>query len=148
MEVAGLVLAVVPLVSAAAKHWENVYRAGRTVMSQRTRDDLAVDDYRLIHWELVLLDTRLRDFVAMLPNLSVHEKSRLLEAELQLQTSAWTDPRVESALDRQLGTVDRRKAVVNCLKAICEVLEDIVSEKTFSLMKSDLVVSVVGRSRE
>lgn len=143
MEVVGLVLAVVPMVSAAAQHWTVVYRVGKTVVSQKTKDEAAVEDYRRIFWNLVLLDVHLRDLVAALPDLTDDEKAKLLEAELQVQTPVWTNPRVESALNRHLGTVDRREAIMNCLQTICMVLEVIVSDRTLGLQRADLVVSII-----
>lgn len=144
MEVVGLVLAVVPIVSAAAKHWDHVYRTGRTVLSRRHYDAAATDDYFGIHCDLALLDVNLRSLVARLPDLSDDEKTKLLETDLQLQTSIWTSPHVESALNKHLGTVDTRLAVTNCLRTICGILEEIVSDRTFGLRQPDLVVSVLS----
>lgn len=146
MEVAGLVLAVVPMVSSAAKRWSITYRTSKTVLSQKSKDAVAVDDYRQINWDLALLDLHLRNFVQALPTLSDDEKVTLLEGELDLRTSAWTTTRIEQALFARLGSVDRREAVVDCLRAICEVLEAMISDRTLGLIKSDLVVRIHGRT--
>lgn len=143
MEVVGLVLAIVPLVSSAASHWTTVYRGSKTLLHQKAKDDAVLADYRQIHWDLAILEIRLQAFVEILPDLSSDEKTTLLRPELDFRTSAWTSPRVAGALDKQLGTVDRREAVLDCLNTICAVLEDIISDRTLGLKKSDLVVSLL-----
>lgn len=143
MEVVGLVLAVVPMVSLAAEQWTKTYARGKIVLSQKTKDAAAVKDYRLIHWDLAILDVSLRQFVEALPTLADAEKTKLLATELELSASAWTTARIESALEKRLGSVNSREAFVDCLRAICEVLETMISDRTLGLVKSDLMVSFV-----
>lgn len=137
VEVAGLALAVLPIIMEAAE-----YRCGslKPALHQKTKDDKMADCYQEIHNELALLGACLRSLVKDLSTLPETQRESLL----QLQQQAWNDPAVSRALEQRLG--DSHQAFQHTLADILCRLDAIVSNQALKLDRKDLLVSGKMRS--
>lgn len=136
VEIAGLVLSVIPIVAAAAEHQRRVFGAATTIFSQRVRDERLASHYQHLHNEVALLNLTIRGLISDLPTLNADDKTKLLTLERPL----WEDDRVELALSQRLGTSN--VAFVDTVQEILTTLDGILSDRVLKLEKSDIAVGV------
>lgn len=132
VEIAGLVLSVIPIVAAAAEHQRRVFGAATTIFSQRVRDERLASHYQHLHNEVALLNLTIRGLISDLPSLNADDKTKLLTLERPL----WEDDRVELALSQRLGTSN--VAFVDTVQEILTTLDGILSDRVLKLEKSDI----------
>ncbi|OMP83095.1 hypothetical protein BK809_0004476 [Diplodia seriata] len=138
VEIAGLVLGIIPLVLAAADHQRKVYGAVTTTLRSRVKDEKLASQYQNLHNEVALLNLTIRDFIFDLPALSTGDKQDLLKLDEKL----WKDDRVELALSQKLGTSNT--AFVDTLKTVLQCLDDVLSDRVLKLEKADIVQAPRG----
>ena len=134
VEVAGLALAVLPILMTAAGY---PIDAPITVVSQRTKDRKLIELYMQLHDELTLLSATLRGLISSLSDLEDKQRKKLLE----LDNDVWNDALIGEALAERLGA--SQKAFVDNLDGILQVLEEIVSGQVMKVQRPDLEVSTV-----
>lgn len=136
LEIAGLVLAVVPIIVSAAKHHRRVYSAVNTVVRSRVKDERLAIQYQHLHNEVALLHLTIRDFVSDLSTLSASEKEQLLTLDRQLLN----DGRLALALSQRLGNAS--EAFSDTLNTVLECLDDVLSDRVLELDKDDVAVGI------
>ncbi|EKG17380.1 hypothetical protein MPH_05448 [Macrophomina phaseolina MS6] len=132
-EIAGLVLAVVPIVAAAAEHQRRVIDTANTALRPKVKDEKLASQYQHLHNEVSLLNLNIRDLISDLPSLTTDEKHKLLALEKPL----WEDERVSLALAQRLGS--SADAFVDTVQKILNTLDGILSDRVLKLAKSDIV---------
>ncbi|OJD30643.1 uncharacterized protein BKCO1_5800013 [Diplodia corticola] len=137
-EFAGLILAIVPIVIAAADHQRRVYGAFTTALRSRVKDEKLASQYQHLHNEVALLNLTIRDFIVDLPALSTSDKEQLLKLDQQL----WKEDRVKLALSQKLGNSDA--AFVDALKTVLKCLDDVLSDRVLKLQRADIVQAPRG----
>ncbi|KAL1638135.1 hypothetical protein SLS58_008972 [Diplodia intermedia] len=138
MEVAGLVLAVIPIVASAADYHRRVYGAATTALRTKVKDEKLASQYQHLHNEVALLNLTIRDIVSDLPTLSAGDKERLLNLDEQLLQ----DDRIELALSQRLG--NSSTAFRDALNTVLKCLDDILSDRVLKLERADIVQAPRG----
>ncbi|KAL1616795.1 hypothetical protein SLS54_008187 [Diplodia seriata] len=134
MEVAGLVLAVIPIFASATEHHRRVYGAATTALRSKVKDEKLASQYQHLHNEVALLNLTIRNIVSDLPTLSAADKERLLNLDEQLLQ----DDRIELALSQRLG--NSSTAFRDALNTVLKCLDDILSDRVLKLERADIVV--------
>jgi len=132
VEIAGLALAVVPIVTSVAE-----YRCGslRPALQQKAKDNKVAEYYQLLLNELAFLGVYLRRLIGDLPTLSEDQRTRLLN----LEDSLWKTEETANALKSRLG--DAYEAFLDHVKGILILLDNIISDQSLGLDRADLLVS-------
>lgn len=136
LEIAGLVLAVIPIVASAADHQRKVYGAVNTALRSRLKNERLANQYQHLHNEVALLHLTIRHVVSGLPTLSASDKEQLFQLNGQLLK----DGRLGLALSQTLG--DASEAFVDTLNSALKCLDDILSDRVLKLEKADVVVGI------
>ena len=136
MEAAGLVLAVLPLITSTTENLRRIRNTGKTIFKQKDKDEKLGEDLNQIHLQVGMLEIVLEHLIKDLPLLSAEKKRRLID----LDQDAWKDPDLDKALAQKLGQEARKDLFVDCMGSILRTLDSIISDKTLRLLKTDLVV--------
>lgn len=131
IEIAGLALAIVPLLdSAASVKCSSI----SPIFRQKAKDNKLADLYHRLHAQLSLLSVCLRNLIKHLPTLTEVQKARLL----QFENEPWKDEDVAKALQQKLG--DGHKDFLDNLDAILVALDSIISNSVLKLDRDDVLV--------
>jgi len=138
VECAGLILAVLPLVTEAAKVYsEGVEDILDVVRSSRSNEKLE-EFYENFFWEVSEFEYQIKQLIDALPKIPDERKSQLVAA---LHTTDWgPSSDIDHALHEYFTTkTDFMKfdlVMKKCVKLIGQLLED---EQAINIKKSDLV---------
>ncbi|KAF2455838.1 hypothetical protein BDY21DRAFT_61870 [Lineolata rhizophorae] len=116
LEVAGLVLAILPLVISAAQNYGTVCEPVAVVFDRKKRDEIVTEFLSDLQCEAVLLQYTLEKLIHSLPTMTEDQKRRLLEDDGEL----WNDSDVKESLICRLGSKKTANTLVDALKVISE----------------------------
>ncbi|KAF9629415.1 hypothetical protein BFW01_g10618 [Lasiodiplodia theobromae] len=142
LEIAGLALAVVPIVASAVDYQWGVYSAVDTDDRSKVKDEGLAIQYQHLHDEVAFLHLTIQDFVSDLPTLSANDKEALLALDKQLLN----DGRLDLALSQRLG--DAREAFFDTLNTALKCLDDLLSDRVLGLEKDGVVQASMGSCRK
>lgn len=135
VEVAGLALAVLPLVISAAEY--NILNKAHTLASKKARINQQLSFYHELYEELSLSTSNLNNLIHDVPSLRHHTEPMSIAAKWQLYASG----EIEDALKVVLGL--NYEPFSNILERLLKSVENIVSDKSLDLKEAD-AVSVPG----
>lgn len=135
MEVAGLALAVLPIVMAATEY---PFGSLNSALRQKVKDKKLAGCYHRLHDELTLLTVCLRGLMRDLSTLPEEQRESLLQLGSEAAAEAWKDEAVTQALEQRLG--DSNEAFRDNLDQVLAALEEIISNQSMKLDPRDLLV--------
>ena len=139
IECTGIVLGVAPLVIEAGKAYAEGVDALADVALQSRHDKKLQSFYEHFWWEMVELNTRVRDMIDSLPRLSSQRKIELASAS---SLENWTNNAdVDEALKVYLITVDNYKSFMVVMTRLVSMLSQLVKDSTLHINMSDTVSS-------
>ncbi|KAF2182860.1 hypothetical protein K469DRAFT_585514 [Zopfia rhizophila CBS 207.26] len=136
IEVAGIVLAALPLFVEAAKGYSQGADSIRKVASRRERDQKLADFYSEFYWELFQLDRQLQAVVDNLPTLSDARKAELF---VQVRQDDWKPGAdVSQALFDFFGAKEDFDAFLVVMSRVAQLLCQIVKDPSIHISSGDL----------
>ena len=131
VEIAGLLLAVLPLFIAAAKPYRDGLETMSTALSSKAMDEKLEDFYKDLNYEVTLLRFTLESLVQSLPVITKEEKDRLINRfDVRLLDEEVLTRAFNERLGRAYDTFE------SYLKQILLLLEKAVDDETLQ-RKSD-----------
>ena len=131
VEIAGLLLAVLPLFIAAAKPYRDGLETMSTALSSKAMDEELEDFYKDLNYEVTLLRFTLESLVQSLPVITKEEKDRLINRfDVRLLDEEVLTRAFNERLGRAYDTFE------SYLKQILLLLEKAVDDETLQ-SKSD-----------
>ncbi len=141
IECTGLVLAILPLLIAAAEHYREGLDSLQAIRA-KVGDDRLLEFYEEIAFEIFQLRNSIKKLVKDLPGFSYEYKSQLVKA---VDPNAWRDEALSRALSNKLGEGNDR-LFSDTLRRVLESLNALVSEDQEKLSKKE-EVSLENRYR-
>lgn len=110
-EIAGIVLAVMPLLIEGAKVFANNTVSAREALRHSKRDKKLGEFYDHLYWETFELRQTLELFVLQLPHLSETRKEELLQiSNIETARDSWyNDPDIDQSLNQFFASENDRK---------------------------------------
>ncbi len=136
-EIAGIVLATLPLFVEATKSYARGADTIRKVSSHRQRDQKLADFYYTFWWELLQLDRQLRTIVHSLPSLSTTRKAELF---VEMRSDLWKPgAEVSHAFLDCFGSEDEVNSFLLVVGKVAQLLCQLVKDPTIHISPRDLV---------
>jgi len=137
MEVAGLALAILPLVIEAAKAYAHGAESIRQVISKEHRDNRLQEFYEEFWWQTSFINRTLRNLVSSLPLLCDDCKATLLK---DFALEEWeTNAVVEAALLNHFGSEKELDDFILVMKKILTLMNSMIDVKASNLDPGDKV---------
>lgn len=133
-EVAGVVLAVLPLFAAAGKAQVTTLHKAT---SRATRDEKLEDFYREFWWETFELGKLLEQVVQNLPGLSERRKQELLGSSDD--AAIWAAADVSTALNSFFASLDDHQAFQKVMEKVLDLLSRLVKDETIHVSPDEKV---------
>ncbi len=125
VEIAGLLLAVLPLFIAAAKPYREGLDTMKTALRSKVMDEKLEDFYRELEFEVTLLKYTLEGLIQSLPIITEAEKDRFVES---FDTSLLDNGELTRAFNERLGRAF--DTFESHLRHILRLLEKVVDDDT------------------
>ncbi|KAG4034206.1 hypothetical protein MFRU_003g01790 [Monilinia fructicola] len=136
IEVAGLVLAVLPLFIEGAKAYSHGVETIRKTVSRRERDEKLIDFYDEFYWEIVQLDRQTLGIIKSLPSLSDKRKAELT---IDIHFEAWqAEVDVAQALLDYFGSKEALDAFLHVMGKIAQLLSQLIKDPTIHILATDV----------
>lgn len=133
-EIAGVVLAVLPLFAQAGKaHIATLHKAA----SRATRDDKLEEFYREFWWETFELGKLLEQVVQGLPAVSEGRKQELLGSTDDETT--WAAPDIAAALNEFFASSDDHLAFQKVMEKVLDLLSRLIKDETIHVSQEEKV---------
>lgn len=137
IEIAGLALAILPLVIEAAKSYNKGVHSIKNVVVTHKRDERLQEFYENFYWEVFILERSLRKIVDGLPFLC-HDCKAALYSERAL--SMWEEnEEVRHAVKFHLGGEDALDAFILVFARVLDLVDRLVDMKTSNLKVAEKV---------
>lgn len=139
-EIAGVVLAVVPLFIEGGKAYATSYRCAREAANHSQRDKKLRDFYDNFYWETYELQQTIESVVEQLPNLSETRKQEVLKTRnIKDCTEYWhEDADIAEGLKQFLASENDLKTFLETLNMVLRQFHQLVDDKTLRMSKKDL----------
>ncbi len=138
VEIAGLLLAVLPLFVAAAKPYREGLETMKTTLRSKVMDEKLVGFYRDLEFEVTVLKYTLENLVKSLPIISETEKDSLVES---FDTSLLDKVQLTRAFNERLGRA--YDTFESYLRQILRQLEKVVDDDTLQTSSNNMVGSSI-----
>lgn len=129
-----LAFAIIPLVTIATEHHQNLYRKAKTILSSKAKNEQLEDFLADLHDEIALLGHTLRCLISDLTTLTEKQRQQLLDIDQE----QWKQKDVSMALRARLGG-DAELAFTDILDRLLKSLDDVVSERSLEFISSERV---------
>ena len=139
-EIAGIVLAVMPLVIEGAKAFANNTVSAREALRHSKRDKKLREFYDHFYWETFELRQTLESFVRQLPHLSETRKEELLQiSNIETARDTWSDdPDISQSLNQFFASENDRETFFDTLDKVFRQFYQLVDDNTLRVSKDDV----------